>query len=286
MISKGPFDSVRVRMIRKLLVKMGGRTLPEKTFAYIIAKEVEHNRLKKTAICISFDCEGSKDILALPLLLKLLDKYKIKASFACIGKLIEEYPEEHEAILKKGHEILNHTYTHPEKFGRLSLAEKEREIVKCHKACKDTLGYDMVGFRAPHFGTLNVKDIYGILQKLGYKYSSNIIGAYAKTFGAPYYEKEILELPVSVCPAHPWTTIDSYHSFTRNAHRKDFEAVFHKLLKTSIDNNLLVNVYFDPIAVHEKDFESVLKLLNLSKKRFRVLRLRDFARMWFDDREK
>jgi len=62
----------------------------------------------------------------------MLEQYRLPASFACIGKWIEEFPEVHRGLVDKGHEIINHTYSHPDneqldpnrKFNELDQKEK------------------------------------------------------------------------------------------------------------------------------------------------------------------
>ena len=62
---------------------------------------------------MSFDVDFTGDVSALPHLLDVLSSYSFKVSFACVGVWIEKYPEKHIKILEEGHEIINHTYTHP-----------------------------------------------------------------------------------------------------------------------------------------------------------------------------
>ena len=98
---------------------------------------------KKFAVTISFDLDYSTDCIALPELVQELDSRNIKASFACIGKWIEKYPKQHSVILDSRHEIINHTYSHPDnhelknfkRFDEISYAEQEKEIEMFEKIC-------------------------------------------------------------------------------------------------------------------------------------------------------
>ncbi len=47
-----------------------------------------------------------------PFVLDLLNEYHAKASFFCIGQRVEQYPLIYERIVKEGHRVGNHTYTH------------------------------------------------------------------------------------------------------------------------------------------------------------------------------
>jgi len=104
---------------------------------------------------------------------------------------------------RPGHEIINHTYSHPnneelnpsQKMNRLSYDEQKEEIVRCHEVCMDILKYEPVGFRTPHFGKLHSEAIYDILQELGYCYSSSTAAICVIGFGAPFMVKGFFEIP-------------------------------------------------------------------------------------------
>ena len=114
----------------------------------------------KPIVSLSFDCDLPEDINALPKILRLLSDYKFKTSFACIGKWIEKYVDLHLRIIAEGHEIINHTYSHPnnetfnpnQRFNLITYEEREEEIIRCHEAINKLLNYTPIGFRVPHFG--------------------------------------------------------------------------------------------------------------------------------------
>ncbi len=47
-----------------------------------------------------------------PRILDILAKYDAKATFFCLGRQVEKYPTLFERILKEGHAVGNHTYSH------------------------------------------------------------------------------------------------------------------------------------------------------------------------------
>src|SRR3954462_4960744 len=59
-----------------------------------------------------------------PLLLDVLDNHHVKATFFLIGKYVEQRPDLVRNIVERGHEIGNHTFSHP----NLSLVSEDREI--------------------------------------------------------------------------------------------------------------------------------------------------------------
>lgn len=65
-----------------------------------------------------------------PEILDILDQYGIKATFFIVGLNAEYYPEALEEISLRGHEIGNHTYTHP----HVSVLDAEtlaQEVERC-----------------------------------------------------------------------------------------------------------------------------------------------------------
>ncbi|MCO6497333.1 MAG: polysaccharide deacetylase family protein [Chitinophagaceae bacterium] len=61
-------------------------------------------------IYLTFD-DGPDPVIT-PYVLDLLEQYNAKATFFCIGKRVEEYPEIYQQILNRGHKTGNHTYSH------------------------------------------------------------------------------------------------------------------------------------------------------------------------------
>ena len=47
-----------------------------------------------------------------PWVLDILDHYKIKATFFCVGDNVRKHPEVYQEILRRGHRTGNHTYNH------------------------------------------------------------------------------------------------------------------------------------------------------------------------------
>jgi peptidoglycan/xylan/chitin deacetylase (PgdA/CDA1 family) len=60
--------------------------------------------------------------------LELLKEYNVKATFFCIGKQIEKYPDILQKIIDEGHTVGNHTYSHSPKMGFFPLNDVLNEI--------------------------------------------------------------------------------------------------------------------------------------------------------------
>lgn len=102
-------------------------------------------------VALTFDDGPDENTLKI---LEVLDKYHVKASFFCIGKNIEKHPEIFKLILKKGHFIGNHTYSHTRAMGFLSAGKLVEEIRSCDEVCRKTGGITPNTFRPP-FGIIN-----------------------------------------------------------------------------------------------------------------------------------
>ncbi len=81
-------------------------------------------------------------------ILEILDSYQIKATFFFIGQNVEYYPEIAKKVVNAGHEIGNHTYSHPP-FRNTTSAMLAQEIRKTDAVLKK-IGCDHVTlFRPP-----------------------------------------------------------------------------------------------------------------------------------------
>jgi hypothetical protein len=110
--------------------------------------------------------------------LDFFKKRDIRVTFFIIGSHIKD--EYHVALLKRlvdeGHELGNHTFTHPLGFSKLSIERKEQEIEKCERVIKNATGILPVGFRAPGWDVDS--ETIRILEERGYKYDSSIYPSY------------------------------------------------------------------------------------------------------------
>jgi len=85
-----------------------------------------------------------------PVLLDLLDAYQAKAVFFMIGEKVRAHPDLAREVLRRGHEIGNHTMTHPSgKFWALGPVRTRREIADCQNIIFETTGFRPRWFRAP-----------------------------------------------------------------------------------------------------------------------------------------
>lgn len=84
-------------------------------------------------------------------LLDVLARHNAKATFFLIGKYVRQRPEIARAIQAAGHEIGNHTDSHPN-LVLVSAARLRQELNDCNKALEDALGSKVTLFRPPFGG--------------------------------------------------------------------------------------------------------------------------------------
>jgi len=84
-----------------------------------------------------------------PKFLEVFKKEGVKATFFELGKSIKKNPELAKRILKEGHEIGNHTMSHPHLAKLKTDAEIRKEITGNQAVIKDAVGVEPKVFRAP-----------------------------------------------------------------------------------------------------------------------------------------
>jgi len=129
-------------------------------------------------ISISFDTEPDlhtgeyKSVKeGIPEIIKILDKYNIKATFFITCDCLQKYPKIFQDLKKQGHELSLHAYEH-KRFDELSYNEKEEQIKKSIACFKKYLNISPIGFRAPQF-SIDAETL-DLLNKYGFNYDSSI----------------------------------------------------------------------------------------------------------------
>jgi len=102
-----------------------------------------------------------------PKLLDMLRERNIKATWFVVGEMVREHPELVRRILAEGHEIGNHTMTHPLNITRLSHEKLEEEVGGTAKLLEDIAGYHSRLFRPPG-GNTNPEIKQWLYDKYGY----------------------------------------------------------------------------------------------------------------------
>jgi peptidoglycan/xylan/chitin deacetylase (PgdA/CDA1 family) len=100
-------------------------------------------------IALTYD-DGPNDPHTLRLL-EVLAKHNVHATFFMIGRYVQQRPEIVREVVKAGHVIGNHTFTHP-LLTLQSAAQTRRELSDCHLALQDAIGNHSNLFRPPFGG--------------------------------------------------------------------------------------------------------------------------------------
>lgn len=88
-----------------------------------------------------------------PRLLNILEEKGVKATFFILGERADEYPNIVKQTHAKGHEVENHSYSHPDLAGA-SLAVLDREVERTNKIIDSLTGRRPLYFRPP-YGSYN-----------------------------------------------------------------------------------------------------------------------------------
>jgi len=122
-------------------------------------------------------------------ILDILSTYGVKATFFMVGEIIDRYPELVESIVKEGHELAYHSYTHTILKDDRTLEEE----LRLSKHILDRFGIE--GFRAPEAYLL--KSHLKILKRYGFLYDSSVYGSiYSATNVDGIYEIPITTIPL------------------------------------------------------------------------------------------
>lgn len=82
-------------------------------------------------------------------ILDTLAKYKVNITFFIVGDFANRYPEAVKKIAEAGHEIGNHSNTHPH-VNQLSIEKNREEIEKCSKIIENITGKGTTLYRGPY----------------------------------------------------------------------------------------------------------------------------------------
>lgn len=118
----------------------------------------------------------------LPRLAELFAKHGVTPTWFVVGRDLEEDAEGRRLLRElaaAGHELANHSYTHPYDLVRLGRVRIAEEIDRGHAALADGCGRAPVGFRAPGYEIS--REVIDHLCARGYEYDSSAYPA------VPYY---------------------------------------------------------------------------------------------------
>ena len=98
-------------------------------------------------VSLSFDAAwGNEDT---QMLIDILNKYNVHATFFVVGEWVDKYPESVKALADAGNEVMNHSSTHPH-MAQLSAEQIQTEVNTCADKIEAVTGTRPTLFRCPY----------------------------------------------------------------------------------------------------------------------------------------
>jgi hypothetical protein len=116
---------------------------------------------------------------ALPRFAEMFERHGITATFFVVGSDVARDSAGRAQVAqlaKAGHELGNHTHTHPYELTRLSRERIHEEVARAHEAISQ-LGPAPVGFRAPGYDVSTA--VLEVLMAQGYRYDSSVFPSWS-----------------------------------------------------------------------------------------------------------
>lgn len=231
--------------------------------------------LNKSYFILSFDCDTVEDIKVVWDLHCCLTERGVCPVYAVPGELLLKGERTYRRIAETGAEFINHGYTEHTYFNSLTQAYAscffydrisqelvEKDILEGDQVLKEIFGIEAMGFRAPHFGTIQsgvfLANIHAFLKDLDYKFSTSTMPYYGFRYGPIFNKWGIKEIPVSGTWSRPLQVLDSWGWFFSS--NRVFEAIDYltegsKVVNFYKNNRLpaVFNYYVDPSHIFDKN---------------------------------
>ena len=133
-------DDDQVPVPQKMVTK-------EAMTSYPLTYTVEQYGYKPKQVAITFD--DGPDPEWTPKILDVLKKYDVKATFFMIGEVAQDNVRVMQRVFAEGHEIGNHTYTHPD-ISEISTRQVDLQLALTESLFQSKLGVRPVYFRPPY----------------------------------------------------------------------------------------------------------------------------------------
>lgn len=119
-------------------------------------------------IALTFD--DGPDPAVTPQVLDILDAYQARATFFCIARNAQDHPALVREIIRRGHDVENHSYRHSLGFALYAPTQQARDIDKAQSALTEITQRAPRFFRAP--AGMRGPLLEPILQQRGLRYVS------------------------------------------------------------------------------------------------------------------
>ena len=138
----------------------------EKTPAPIKQTPITFNSVHVDGPYIAMTFDDGPSATLTPKLLDLLAAHHIKATFFVLGELVAEHPEIVARAAREGHEIANHSWSHPN-FGKMSQENVRSQLQRTDDAIKNATGKRPTLLRPP-YGSITDREKHWIHDEFGY----------------------------------------------------------------------------------------------------------------------
>jgi peptidoglycan-N-acetylglucosamine deacetylase len=155
------------------------------------AGEIARFETSEPWVCLTFD-DGPIDGKT-QRIIEILRRHKAKATFYVIGERIGENMDALRSMVRAGHEIGNHTYTHPNLAQLDDVEQIRKEIEGCQQVVGALTGEAPVTFRAPFFG--RDERVQAVLESLGLP--SVLCSADTRDWDPKIEQEELLERAIA-----------------------------------------------------------------------------------------
>ncbi len=141
------------------------------------------------------------------IILEILERHNVVATFFILGWVAERHPEMVKRIHRAGHEVASHGYAH-RMITQMTPEEFETDLVRALQILRNLVDAPVAGYRAPTFSiTPHTLWALPILAKHGIQYDSSVFPIHHDRYGypdaprKPYIiyqenEKQIQEFPM------------------------------------------------------------------------------------------
>ena len=119
---------------------------------FVVSGEISRGNPAKKQIIFTFDAGAG--VNSAQKILETAQKYNLKLTFFATGKFAQNYPELIKQIAADGHEIFNHTYSHPH-LTQLTDQEIKDELNKAEQIISGLTGVTTKPYFRPPYGDRN-----------------------------------------------------------------------------------------------------------------------------------
>ena len=98
---------------------------------------------------ISLNFDDGPDPEVTPRVLEVLDRYRARASFFCIGRKAAAFPDLVREIVRRGHSVENHSHRHSLAFAFYGYSSLKQEVEASQRTIEEISGRLPAFFRAP-----------------------------------------------------------------------------------------------------------------------------------------